>query len=222
MKKKALAIILMCFVLLGCPMGGGDYGSMILTFSTSEMGAKLILPPLDMDIDYYHVTGDGPDPATFFQSVAAGSSVVENSLLAGAWLFTVDAFNADDYLIGSGSTPVAIIAGQTAQAEVVVAPLEGTGALDISISWPPGAIADPVISGTLTDSDGTPQSIPFSVGAESASYSYTSLDVGYYALTIQIFDGIVDKGGVPESVRILKDQLTEAIFDLTAEDLNTG
>ena len=197
------------------------YGSLMLTFSTAGMAVKNIVPPLDMDIAYYNVYGDGPDPATFSQTGVKGPTIIENSLVAGAWTFTVDAFNAGSYLIGTGSTDVSISAGQTTQTEVWVTPLEGSGDLDISISWPPGTVPPPDVSGTLTAAGETPVTIPFTVGANPASYLYTSLDVGYYSLNIQLSVWGIVKWGLFEAVRILKDQTTEVIFDLTAEEINT-
>ena len=145
MKKGVLFLLSICLVFsvfsscrnpLTLTLSADEYGSLILTFATSEMAAKTILPPLDMDIAYYDVYGDGPDPATFSQDGITGSAVTENNLAVGAWMITVDAFNDTDEWIGSGSKAVAITAGQTTQEEVRVTPLEGTGTLDISISWP--------------------------------------------------------------------------------------
>jgi len=227
MRKARWLVVPACMILFSCPRvqpPAQEFGSLILALSTSGMAAKTILPPLDMDIAYYSVSGDGPGSATFSRPGVTGATVVEDSLISGAWMIAVDAFNADDYLIGTGSMGVAITAGQTTQKEVMVTPLTGTGRLDIVISWPTGKIANPIISGTLEAAGGAPQAIPFSLvaGADSTSYSYTSLDVGYYSLTLQLSDGTTDKWGAFEAVRILKDQTTEASFNLTAEDINTG
>jgi len=224
MKQSRALLVPICLVMLSCSIlqvpVDEKSGSLVLTLSTAEMSAKTILPTLNMDIAYYDISGDGPDPATFSQSGVTGSTFVEPSLVSGAWTITVDAFNDDDYFIGTGSTGVSISAGQTIQAEIWVTPLAGTGVLSISVSWPEGTITDPVLSGTLAAIGGTPQSIPFTLGTDSAVYSYPSLDVGYYSLNLELADGAVHKWGALEWVRILKDQTTQAIFSLSAEDVS--
>jgi len=226
MKKKILTVIPVCFLLLGCdlwqPSPGKEYGSLILTLSSSETAAKDILPPLDMDIAYYDVSGDGPGTAVFSHSGLTGPTVIEDSLIAGAWMITVDALNDDDYLIGTGSKGVSISAGETTEAEISVAPLEGTGSLDIEVSWPSGTITGPDLSGTLAAIGGTPQDIPFTLGTDSAAYSYPSLDVGYYLLSLELEDGDgAHRWGAAEWVRILKDQTTQATFTLTEQQVNS-
>jgi hypothetical protein len=222
--KVLLILAILSLVLVGCPLvqspPAKEYGTLVLTVSSDGMAGKNILPPLDMDVAYYDVYGDGPDPSTFSYPGITGPTFVESSLIAGEWMITVDAFNADDDLIGSGSVVVTIIPGQTAQAEVLVAPLEGTGSLQISISWPAGTVASPAVTGTLTAVGSTPQSIPFTMEADSASYSVSALEVGYYSLAVQLYDGGSLKWGMFEGVRILKDQLTEALLTLTAEDVS--
>ena len=142
MRKTWLLIVLVSFVLVACPMGcppEEEFGSLVLRLSTSAM--KTIVPPLDMEIDHYDVAGSGPDSATFTETDFTGSEVEEGSLPAGGWTFTVDAFNAGDEWIGTGTVDVTIYPGETTEAEVVVAPLEGAGTLDVTIGWPTGAVS---------------------------------------------------------------------------------
>ena len=127
----------------------------------------------------------------------------------------MDSFNADDDLIGYGSVVAKITAGQLTQSEVSITPLEGTGSLDVIISWPESTVASPVMTGTLTAEAGAPESISFSPSGNSASYSASDLEVGYYMLILQLYDGEDLVWSYMEAVRILKDQLTEAVYSLT-------
>jgi hypothetical protein len=200
----------------------GEYGSLVLSLATAEMSTRTIVPFLDMEIAYYEIQGDGPGPAAFSRSGVTGVVMVESSLVTGTWVITADAFNSAGYLIGTGSTAISITGGQITQAELRVAPLQGSGSLEISASWPPGTVANPSVSGSLTAAGGAPEDIPFIVDSDSAAYAYASLSAGYYSLTIRLWDGAVLKWGALEAVRILQAQTTEAVFDLTAEDINTG
>jgi hypothetical protein len=222
--KKVLCIVLpLCVALSGCLRvgssddgGDGVSGSLILRFSAGQLAANTLLPPLDMGISHYDVQGDGPGAATFSVTGVTGGSVIESALVAGTWLFVVDAFNAADTLIGSGSASVTIAAGETAQADVTITPLSGTGTLVIDVSWPLGAITSPSISATLTDASGTPEAISFAVGATSAT-STTVLPTGYHHLALQVLDaGVpVPGAGLSEAARILKDQTTHGTYSLT-------
>jgi len=226
MKKANLIIVFFCFVLLSCPMGcrplAQGRGSLVLGVSSSEVKGKTISPPLDLEIASYDVRGAGPDSAAFSQLGVTGSTVVQNSIVAGAWTVTVDAFNANRDPIGAGSVGVTIGAGKTAQVSVQVSPLEGTGSLTIAISWPSGTIAVPAVSGTLTSVGGAPQAISTTMGTDSVSYSSGSLNAGYYSLILQLSDGAVVEWGLFEAVRILKGQTTTASFVLTSQDLFSG
>jgi hypothetical protein len=110
---------------------------------------------------------------------------------------------------------VTISAGQITQAEVSVVPLEGTGSLAIIISWPEGMVTSPVVTGTLTADGEAPQNISFTLEDNSASYTAVALDVGYYVLMVELYDGQNVIWGQLETVRILKDQLSEAAYDIT-------
>ena len=226
MKKANLIIFFVCLVLLSCPTGcrplAQGSGSLVLGVSSSEVKGKTISPPLDLEIAYYDVRGAGPDSAAFSQPGVTSSMVVQNSIAAGAWTITADAFNSNHEPIGAGSANVTIEPGMTAQASVQVLPLPGTGSLTIAISWPSGTIAVPSLSATLTPAGGTPQAISLTLGTYSASYSSGALNAGYYSLILQLSDGAVIEWGLFEAVRILKGQTTTASFVLTSQDLLSG
>ena len=226
MKKTTLVVFFFCLVLLSCPMGcrplAQGSGSLVIGLSSSEVKGKTISPPLDVQVAYYDVYGAGPNSAAFSQLGVTDSTVVQNSMVPGVWTITVDAFNSNHEPIGAGSADVTIEAGTMAQASVQVSPLAGTGSLIIDISWPLGTIAVPTVSGTLTSVGGTPQTIPFTMYTETASYSSGALNTGYYSLILQLSDGSVVEWGLFEVARILKGQTTMASFDLTSQDLLSG
>ena len=226
MKKAMLIALPFCLVLLICPMGCRPLeqgsSSLLLGAPGSEVKEKTIAPFFDGEIAYYDVHGNGPDLNAFSLPGVTGSTVVENSLAAGSWTITADAFNANQEPIGSGSVIVTIEAGKLASEWVQVAPLIGTGSLSIAISWPSGAITVPALSGTLTSVGGTPQTLSFSMGADSASCDLSDLDARYYSFTIQLSDGAVVVWGSFEAVRILKGLTTTASFGLEAQDLLSG
>jgi hypothetical protein len=99
---------------MGCrPLAQGS-GSLVLGVSSSGGKEKTISAPLDVEVAYYDVRGAGPDSAVFSQLGVMGSTVVQNSIVTGAWTITVDAFNANHAPIGAGSTGVTVDPGVTA------------------------------------------------------------------------------------------------------------
>ena len=147
MKRIFFGLMAVFLSLVSCPSGvtpDGDHGTLVLVFSATTMKAKTIVPPLDMDIASYTISGSGPHSSTFSLSGVTGASVTQNALLVGAWTIQVDALNANSDLIGSGSISVSITAGETSTATVTVSPLSGTGTLNITLSWASGLIASPL------------------------------------------------------------------------------
>ena len=163
-----------------------------------------------MEIAYHSVSGAGPDGATFSEPHVTGTVLVENNLMAGAWTVAADAYNADDVRIGHGEESVAILPAQIAQVEILVRPLAGDGTLDVTVLWAPGSIADPSVSATLTEADGTSHPIAFTTGTGSAESVGNALGAGYYELGLQVLDGGQVVWGVLEVVRILSGQTTSA------------
>jgi hypothetical protein len=219
MRRPVILLVLLPFVLAGCPaqvVPPGKVGSLSLSFEASGLAAKTIVPPIDMDVTDYNISGNGPGGDSFSETGVTAATFSKSALGIGEWAITVDAFNAAHELIGGGSTTVSIVAEETAHASVQVVPLSGTGTLTIDISWTAGLISDPSVSATLTPMG----SLAFITGANSASYSSgDTLSAGYHSLALQVMDGGVAVWGFFEAIRILRDQTTEASFYLTPQDL---
>ena len=227
MRDRVVLLLLTTLFLAGCQMdwfGRSDashqYGTLVLTPHTNALPSRTILPDLDMDIAYYDVVGEGPQAATFSQSNITSGQVVADSLIAGSWAVTANAYNAGDQHIGIGTVSAEVVPGDITLAEVVIAPLAGAGTLEIALSWPPGALDAPSVSGLLEDQTGTGETVPFIYGTDSASYTFAALDSGYYSLTVQLYDGDELRYGLFEAVRVLHDQTTHAVFSLTSQDID--
>ena len=229
MKKAAarIGIVLCCLALAGCPMmrspATPEVGSLILSFSVSALASKTLVPPVDMNVSSYDVSGSGPVGASFGQGGVTTSYFARSALAVGVWNITVDAFNASHDLIGSGGVAVSIEAGTTVDASIQVVPLSGTGTLTIDIGWTAGLISAPSVAATLTPAGGAAQSLAVTTTASSASYSSgQTLSSGYYLLVMQVLDGGIPVWGFSEGVRILAGQTTSCGYNLTSQDLHNG
>jgi len=218
-------------------------GSLMLTISQEKFRTKTVTPPVEMEIAYYVISGEGLEGAHFEEVVGVNDSPVELGPLAvGEWTIYVHAWNdhdengewdsASDKWIGSGSTTVKIKAREQAQATVEVTPrTDEPGSLQVTLSWDVGLLSDPTVTGTLTHVTGSPvYGIDLSVGdgiteeegMYSATYKETGLDPGYYSLLVYLSDAGQAVWGAFEAVRILAEW--ESIYDqeIGPSDISPG
>jgi hypothetical protein len=194
-------------------------GSIILNITESGVKANVIEPDIDMTTASYDIIGTGPNGVNFRKdNVTPGGAVTINGLAAGDWTIEVNAKNADGNLIASGITMATVTAGTTSSASVTVRPINGTGVLTITVSWPAGIITNPSVTGTLTPLDGFAQNIFFILASDqlSATYQNNALPTGYYTLIIQLKDGSTLKWGALAAVRIVNGQTSACAYNLTA------
>jgi hypothetical protein len=221
-------LILLGLFILGCqmpqssntPFSSSGKGSLVISITTNMASAKTLLPTVGQTIATYNVSGVGPSGATFSQQNVTTSVTI--TLVTGSWVITVNGLNSGGTQIGTGSTAVTITAGQTTNASVTVAPLNGNGDLGLTISWPSGLIAAPSVTGTLTPVGGNASNLTFTLAANSLSASYDSgstLPAGYYTLSLILMDGTTTVWGGIEAVQMAANSTTVGTFTLTSSDI---
>ena len=221
MKKTALLLIALCFGLITCDIGDVfQRGSLILNIYSENIGAKTIVPDVEMVIASYDISGSGPDSQTFSDTGITETTYIKNSLKVGAWSITVAARNASGEKIAEKTTAVAITAGETTTASITVIPVVGQGTLSLTLSWPALTIINPSINATLTPNGGSASPITFTIPGDSASYFDSTLSSGYYTLAIELKDGSTVVWGLAEAVRILAGEIASADIVLTLDDIN--
>jgi len=178
-----------------------------------------LAPPIDITPASYTITGTGPSGATFTQSVASTKTTISN-LQSSTWTITVHAFNAEGKEIAAGTATADLTAGATVPVAVTVVPLSGNGILNITLEWPSGVVTNPAVTASLTPLGGGSAIPPSSssVGATTASLSWSSVAAGGYALAIQLKDGDTFLAGKADSVMILKDQIVSGSYVWTDDD----
>ena len=162
------------FVLAACksplsPSPSTKTGSLRISL-TNSVNARTLLPPIDMTVANYAVTGTGPNNATFTLS-STGAPITQDGLAFGSWTIVVDATNSSGQLIGTGAASAQVNTGETTAVTVTVSPIAGTGSLSIGVSWPASQVQTPSIAASLIPALGTAQSLPFTITGSSASYS---------------------------------------------------
>jgi hypothetical protein len=136
---------------------------------------------------------------------------------------TVIGVNPSGTDIASGSSQTDVTADSTASVSVTVQPYEGTGSLDVSVTWPSADVDSPAVDASLIASDGTSQSLSFTVDSTgTASYSSSSVSTGYYTLSVQLTDGGTAVAGAAETTRVAENATTSGSIDFTSVNEPTG
>lgn len=241
MKKMTIWLsigLLICTLVVLHSCGGKvgpepDAGSIILIIDSGSLKAKTVVPDVSMDVGYYVVKGEGPGGSSFLDQTNL-STLVKTGLAIGMWSVNVEAWNDEDPAVCIGESEdqsITVEAGKTTPVIVNVLPLVGDGKLSIYITWPAGAISNPVIAYELVDSYGIPAttsnyapvSLSFTVNAAAgtAESANNTVKAGYYLLTLFLKSGDAALWMQPIAVRIIAvDQpATEVRVNLKSDDI---
>jgi len=215
-----VSVGLMVLGLSGCDLQGGAKGNFQLEIS-ERIARTTLVPDVEMDVAKYVVTGDGPGDAQFGPFETTGDTLAVTDLAVGQWTIDVEAKNSDGVVIGQGSTTATVVRNETAQAVVEVYPIDGTGSLEIAVSWPAAAVLNPVVAGELVSEDElTTFDLTFVPGVPGTALAeLEGIPEGYYDLTLSLSDGQTFLVGRYCAVWIVAGYETEGTFVITAEDL---
>jgi hypothetical protein len=226
LKKNFFSLAAVCiilpFILTGCNgiHSSGKTGDIQLTIEPLSRFDKTIVPPVSMEPASYTITGTGPDSETFSLDTTNQAPII-NDLAFGSWTITVDAENDTGTLIGSGTATVDVATGMTTPATVLVQPIDGTGALDLTVTWNGEVTENPWIDAELIPVSGSPIVLNFTIsGGNSGTCITTDLQAGYYTLIVKLMDNSVLTIGIVEITRIVNDETTTGSFEFS--EINNG
>ena len=180
----------------------------------NQMGAKTLLPTIDMIVVRYAIYGSSPSGDTFEDLDYSGESVTIGSLRFGEWTVSVDGKNAAGIIIGHGDGNTVVHTDETSTVAIPVQPLPGTGMLDLTVNWHAADIDIPSVDSELVPPIGESQDIIFTHEGDSQATSVsTGIPTGYHTLIVKLLDnGLLTMGSV-EVVRIVKAETTYGTFD---------
>lgn len=183
-------VLTIALTLAGCGLAApvSETGSIFLSLNDSY--ARALLPPIDLDIDHYIVSGAGPEGATTGPVNLAGSAEI-NDMVPGLWTITVVGRNAGGTPIGEGSDSIVVVVGLTTPLSITVYEFDVVpGSVRISAAWEPSTVVDPVWAGTLKDSSGTPTVMSFITDEPSCTTESTTdpAAVGWHTMIVQLYD----------------------------------
>ena len=223
MSSARTVLLAFIVILAACSMPGigveGDEGSMAITVDGGPM--RTLLPPISMTPVTFDITGIGPGGKTFSQSTT-GASLIVSKLVFGTWNVTVSAKNGGGTVIGRGTGTAVVVTGQQTSLAITVAPLPGSGTLDLDVTWTAADVQTPSIEAQLLPSTGSAVPLAFTLGTGSASCLKAGIAAGYFTLSLKLLDNGVVVMGAVEVVRIVTGQTTAGLFDFTQVNKGTG
>lgn len=217
MKRKILSVrfmfvlLITCLFTFSCSLEDKANNKGALSIKLTEELSRTLLPELSMEPTSYEITGNGPNVASFTETISEDSLTV-NKLDFGLWTVSVNAYNADGTLIGSGNGEVTVHSNETSDLTVVIRPLVGDGSLDLTLNWSETDIETPQVTASLLPSSGEARDLTFIVNSGVAKYNAADFSTGYHTLSLQLFDNGALTMGTVEVLRIVKDQATTGVF----------
>ena len=218
-------------VMNGDTAGGGGTGatSQAVTVRLGDMSVMTILPDVQSVVDRYDVTLSSAEHDNQTQS-DTDSVFTFPAVEVGNWQVVVEGVDEDsgDAVVVTGTADFEVVEGGDNIVSVTLAPTEdGNGAVDVTVTWPAGAIdgiaaaelvpneaATPIdVSGDVTlDTGGDP---------ESATYVDEELPSGLHRLILSFSRNDAVVARVIEMLHVFDGVTSSASIALTAAQIGT-
>ncbi len=199
-------------------------GTGTLSMTLQDGMSRSLDPSISMSITKYIITGSGPRGTSFTSTVNSAQTVTQSEIAVGDWTVVANGYNASDVLVGTVTQSGSVTKNNTTNMTLRVAPLTGTGILNLTVTWPAeAALAAPEVTGVLTPDAGSSIPLTFSILGETATSSAT-VAAGYYTMVLTLRgSGIVKWTSAATTVRIAAPGVTTTVtFTLTMDDLAKG
>jgi hypothetical protein len=242
---RLLGAAIVAGLLVGCvnPFNGNDdsqdaaaNGSGSVQVLLGTVGASSIIPDVATTVNAHRVTLSRDGYADITQTGAAGSNgsgtITLTNVPVGSWDVFVEALDTDqdpNAVVGSsdGSHTISVTNGVSASVgPISVAPTTGgTGALDLTISWPADEVTG-IAEDSLTLLDSSTLDISLTLTGSpttGATYTNASLGSGSYTLLLRLErddgSGPVNVATIIEAIHIYDNVTTEGTITLTGSDI---
>lgn len=181
-------------------------------------GARTALPTIEAAS--YVLTFEGP--VAHAPETLTGTTTTTLTLAVGQWSIAAEARNASNQPIARGSSNVAIVSGRNDVAIVLSPLVEGTGSVDLRMTWPAGL--SPAVDGALitrqrpADASATTVSadrFTLTTGGAPPSLAYAEdLAAGDYTLVVSLMSGAETLYTYDTAMRVETNLTTRISLDL--------
>ena len=208
----ALTSLAFILILTSCTVTD-EYKGVLVLDGSSNFQSKTLLPDINMTPAGYDITGLGPGGANF-SFTDSQLPVFIPDLDTGVWTITVDAKNESGIVIGMGEETTILSMGQTQTIHINISPVEGYGAIDITVNWSAEDTYNPSVTAQLVPDFGPFIDLAFVIEPEgTASFSANDIPTGYHTLVVQLLDNGILTMGTVEVVRVVKDAITAGQYE---------
>ena len=212
-----ITVLLISLMLISCNVAQEEngYGTLTVNFAPSGRIFERTLMPAGsapLDIDYYTISGVGPEGQLLSSTNSASTTITIDNLLVGNWTFEATAYNASDIPLASGSIDTYIY-GSTNTITLNLDEVVGSGSMHLDFSWNTEQVtSDTDFVFTLTDQSGT-QVTGVTINTDILGGTSTvtkNLDAGFYTFSAILSHSDVQIAGYTESIRIIDSTVSEA------------
>jgi hypothetical protein len=220
----AAAITAACANILEPPAVNRDEGTGTVYIVIEGAGAgERTLAPAPGNFSRYTASFSGPASQADLDLSGGSGSV---NLAPGSWTLTVTAYTGADpayTAVGRGSATVSVVSGQTANADITITPIPGSGPGSLSYSVTLPAVDNASLSLTNMETATAVSGMPIDLkaaaggGAGTVSAVLGNLNAGYYLLNIHL-EQAGKYAGRTEVVHIYQGLETSAEYGFSEAD----
>jgi uncharacterized repeat protein (TIGR02543 family) len=197
-------------------------GALAVTIQPSPALGRTLLPSIDDRTPVsFNLSGTGPAGATFNQaSLSTGSHQIPG-LSAGSWTIEASGQNSSGVTIAFGQISTEILAGETRFVTLVLHVADGTGGIEIIITWPV-TVTTPSFVVTLAEvpTGANPQSLSVNfLSATSAEITQYGISSGSHMLRVGFYNNAEFLCAPVESVVVLNGVTTRGTVSILAEHI---
>ncbi len=190
-----------------------NFATILLNIEQS-VSTKTLLPDIDMNPASYQISGLGPNGSNFDRNEVI-QQVEIPSLQFGEWTVSVTAKNMEGTPVGTGEEKTILHAGEKKNLKILIKPIQGYGAVDLTVLWTAGEVEYPSIEAQLTPYSGAPIDLLFDILSDGMAVyqSGNTIPTGYHTLSIKLLDNGISVMGAVEVVRIVNKKTTYGTFE---------
>jgi hypothetical protein len=220
-KYNFLIIIIAGILVPGiyCNIGTFNKGSLSLklSYSSDKQNASIgtRLPEINNLIQSFEIFLNGPYGEKVSRKTDNIGNLYVEDLTSGEWIITATAVNIDKIPVGSGNASVIILPRKNVDFKITLSPYNEIGTLKLSISCEPLLAKSALIKGSLDQSIGSAEPIDFSISGKTPIYENKSIYIGYYILTIKLFNNGISCGGAAVIIGIVSNKTASASVSIT-------
>ena len=183
MKKHLFTILAILLLIIGCDTQSISKGEICVNINSRS------IDPISMETEYYKVSVTSDLNIQSAPRVDKNESSVRFNVEPGTWTVKVDAYNAQDDLIGTGSKDISVSGGSAVQCSIEIKEIEGEGTFSFYYTYDPSSSFNPgdrKIKAILSPVDESSSATVFEgkVSDYSSKINQYKVNNGYYSFEL--------------------------------------